>query len=196
MDTKLEVIIVPVSDVDRAKDFYQGLGWRVDADIAGDETFRVVQLTPPGSPASIHVGTGITDAPPGSAHAYLVVTDIATARAELSRLGADVSEVFHREGTKVVPGPAPDRATYGSYASFKDPDGNSWLLQEVTERLPGRVDPESTTYSSTDDLTAALIRAATAHGKHEAQLGHRDEEWPVWYAAYMMHEQVGDRLPT
>jgi catechol 2,3-dioxygenase-like lactoylglutathione lyase family enzyme len=196
MDMKLEVAVLPVSDVERAKHFYKALGWREDADIAVDEKFRVVQLTPPGSPASIHVGIGLTDAAPGSGKSYLVVTDIEAARAELLAQGADVSEVFHREGSTFVPGPDPNRGTYQSYASFRDPDGNTWLLQEITTRFPGRVDPAETAYASTDDLASALRRAAAAHGEHEARTGQADPEWPAWYADYMVHEQAGDGLPT
>ncbi|MBN6051873.1 VOC family protein [Nonomuraea sp. RK-328] len=147
MDMKLEVVVVPVADVDRSKGFYKALGWREDADVAGDDGFRVVQLTPPGSGCSVIFGAKVTSAAPGSAQGlYLVVDDIDAARAELVERGAEVSEVFHdsggvfhRAGTEGrVPGPAPDRQSYGSFASFSDPDGNGWLLQEVTTRLPGR----------------------------------------------------------
>ena len=147
MDMKLEVVVVPVSDVDRAKEFYQGLGWRLDADFATGKDFRVVQLTPPGSQCSIIFGTGITSAAPGSADGLqLVVDDIDAARAELTEHGAEVSEVFHDAGGVFhhagtegrVPGPAPEHQSYGSFASFSDPDGNGWLLQEITTRLPGR----------------------------------------------------------
>lgn len=147
MDMKLEVIVVPVSDVDRAIEFYKGLGWRLDADFVADAGFRIVQLTPPGSPCSIVFGTGLTTAPPGSVQGlHLVVTDIEAARAELAGQGVGVSEifhdargvVFHRAGTDGrVPGPHPERRSYGSFASFSDPDGNGWLLQEITTRLPG-----------------------------------------------------------
>lgn len=197
MDTKLEVIVMPVSDVDRAKSFYQALGWRLDADFTFDAAHRVVQLTPPGSPASIHFGMGLTDASPGSSKAYLVVTDIEAARAELTRLGADVSAAYHRAaGAGDASGPDPKRSSYGSFATFSDPDGNVWLMQEITNRLPGRVDSDATTYASVDDLAAAMRRAEIAHGKHEADLGHRDEEWPSWYAAYMANEQTGADLPS
>ena len=149
MDMKLEVVVVPVSDVDRAKQFYKGLGWREDADFVGDESFRIVQLTPPGSAASIQFGVGLTAAPPGSLRgAYLVVEDIEAARAELAERGAPVSAVFHeaRLGARFLPeqaagraaGPAGDRKTYGSFLSFDDPDGNGWIVQEITTRLPGR----------------------------------------------------------
>jgi catechol 2,3-dioxygenase-like lactoylglutathione lyase family enzyme len=148
MDMRLEIVVLPVSDVDRAKQFYVGLGWRLDADFVVDDDFRVVQLTPPGSPCSIIFGTGVTDAAPGSAGGlYLVVDDIEGARAELVGHGAQVSDVFHdadgvfhHAGTTArVPGPDPERRSYCSFASFSDPDGNGWLLQEVTTRLPGRV---------------------------------------------------------
>ena len=149
MDMKLEVVVVPVSDVDRAKQFYKGLGWREDADFVGDESFRIVQLTPPGSAASIQFGVGLTAAPPGSLRgAYLVVEDVEAARAELAERGAPVSAVFHeaRLGARFLPeqaagraaGPAGDRKTYGSFLSFDDPDGNGWIVQEITTRLPGR----------------------------------------------------------
>jgi catechol 2,3-dioxygenase-like lactoylglutathione lyase family enzyme len=147
VDMKLEVVVLPVADVDRAKDFYKALGWREDADFAAGDDFRVVQLTPPGSPCSIIFGTGITSAAPGSADGLqLTVTDIDEARAELAARGAKMSDVFHDAGgvfhhagtTGRVPGPAPDHTSYGSFASFSDPDGNGWLLQEITARLPGR----------------------------------------------------------
>jgi catechol 2,3-dioxygenase-like lactoylglutathione lyase family enzyme len=198
MDMKLEVVVIPVSDVDRAKDFYTTLGWRLDADFATSEDFRVVQVTPPGSQASVIFGTGVTSATPGSVRdLQLVVTDIEAARAELADAGVDVSEVFHDVGGVFhhagtvgrVPGPAPERSSYGSFASFNDPDGNGWILQEVTNRLPGRTDA-STTYASAEDLTHALERAAAAHGKHEEETGQADPEWPAWYAQYMWDEQA------
>ena len=139
MDMKLEVVAIPVSDVDKAKQFYESLGWRLDADFPLGENYRVVQLTPPGSPCSIHFGVGITPAPPGSAqHLYLVVDDIEAARNELIGHGVDVSGIVHREGSKLVPGVDPNHTSYGSFASFSDPDGNGWQLQEITTRLPGR----------------------------------------------------------
>jgi catechol 2,3-dioxygenase-like lactoylglutathione lyase family enzyme len=147
MDMKLEVVVVPVSDVDKARDFYHALGWRLEADFATGDDFRVVQLTPPGSTCSVILGTGITSAAPGSAQSLqLVVTDIDMARAELASHGAEVSEVFHGTGGVFhhaaaqcrVSGPAPDRQSYGSFVSFSDPDGNGWFVQEVTARLPGR----------------------------------------------------------
>lgn len=198
-DLKLEVVAIPVADVDRAKDFYSGLGWRLDADFPVSDSFRVVQFTPPGSPASIHFGTGITAAAPGSASGlYLVVSDIEAARAQLVRGGAKVSDVFHRAGPgqPAINGRDPDGRSYRSYATFSDPDGNSWLLQEITQRFPGRVDGGSTTYASAGDIAAALRRAAAAHGEHEKQTGQHDENWPDWYAAYMAAEQSGAPLPT
>jgi catechol 2,3-dioxygenase-like lactoylglutathione lyase family enzyme len=205
-DQKLEVVVVPVSDVDRAKEFYAGLGWRLDADFAFDNGFRIVQLTPPGSGTSIQFGTKVTSAAPGSAEGlYLVVSDIAGAREELVERGVAVGEVFHEEtvGARFepgagnrLPGPAPDRGTYGSFATFTDPDGNRWLLQEITTRLPGRVDPAPTAFGSVPELAEALRRAAAAHGEHEQRHGGEyDENWPDWYAAYMVAEQAGTELP-
>jgi catechol 2,3-dioxygenase-like lactoylglutathione lyase family enzyme len=205
MDMKLEVVVIPVSDVDRAEDFYKSLGWRLDADFATDETFRVVQLTPPGSPTSVIFGSHVTDQAPGTAQGLqLVVDDVVAARAELLGLGADVSEVFHdaggvfhHGGTEArVAGPDPERRSYGSFLSFSDPDGNGWILQEVTTRLPGRVDPAATRFSSADDLASALRRAAAAHGEHEKRIGQEDADWPAWYADYLVREQAGTELPS
>ena len=199
VDLKLEVVVIPVSDVDRAKRFYGGLGWRLDAEFAKGDAFRVVQFTPPGSPCSIHFGTGVTAAPPGSAQGlYLVVSDIEAARADLVARGADVSEVFHRAavGEGPLSGPDPARRSYASFATFSDPDGNSWLLQEVTARLPGRVDAHDTTFTSSTELASALRRAAAAHGEHEKRTGQHDEGWPDWYAEYMVQEQAGKPLPS
>ena len=210
VDTKLEVVVIPVSDVDRAKDFYCKLGWRLDAEFADGETFRVLQFTPPGSPASIIFGKGVTRAVPGSAQGlYLIVSDVEAARDELNRRGVEVSDVFHGAsgvyagtdepflfGTHRVSGPDPDRGSYRSYASFKDPDGNGWLFQEVTTRLPGRIDADETRFASVADLAAALRRASVAHGEHEQRSGGEyDQNWPDWYAAYMVAEQNGDPLP-
>jgi catechol 2,3-dioxygenase-like lactoylglutathione lyase family enzyme len=206
VDLKLEVVVIPVSDVDRAKEFYGRLGWRLDADFRFDNGFRVVQFTPPGSGCSIQFGMKITTAAPGSAQSlYLVVSDIAAAREQLVARGAGVSEVFHpgEPGANFQPtasaarlsGPAPDHTSYRSYATFSDPDGNLWLLQEVTTRLPGRVDRAETAYASGDDLASALRRAAAAHGEHEKRIGEHDANWPDWYAAYMVAEQTGEKLP-
>jgi catechol 2,3-dioxygenase-like lactoylglutathione lyase family enzyme len=205
VDMKLEVVVVPVSDVDRAKTFYKALGWREDADYAAGADFRVVQLTPPGSACSIIFGTGITSAAPGSAQGLqLVVTDIEAARAELADSGAEVSDVFHdaggvfhHAGTKGrVAGLAPDEQSYGSFASFSDPDGNNWLVQEVTTRLPGRVTPAPAAYDSAADLAEALRRAAAAHGKHEEEIGQADPDWPDWYAQYMVDERTAQAAAT
>lgn len=205
MDFKLEVVVIPVSDVDRAKAFYTGLGWRLDADVATDENFRVIQVTPPGSPASVIFGKSLTAQEPGTAQGlHLIVSDIAAARDDLKRLGAEPSEVFHDAGGVFhhggtdarVEGPAPERGSYGSFLSFSDPDGNGWLLQEITTRLPGRLDPSVTQFSSSSDLAAALRRAAAAHGEHEARTGRADENWPDWYARYMVAEQAGTELPS
>ena len=203
---KLEVVAIPVSDVERAKRFYAGLGWRLDADFPFDNGFRVVQFTPPGSGCSVQFGSHITSAAPGSARGlYLIVSDIEAARDQLARRGAEVSAVFHAgvpgaqfqsDGTGRVGGRAPGNASYGSFATFSDPDGNTWLLQEITTRLPGRIEAAATSYASTEDLAGAMRRAETAHGEHEKLTGERDEDWPHWYARYMAAEQAGTELPT
>jgi catechol 2,3-dioxygenase-like lactoylglutathione lyase family enzyme len=203
LDMKLEVVVIPVSDVDRAKEFYGRLGWRLDADVATGPDFRIVQFTPPGSGCSIQFGTNVTPAAPGSAQSlYLIVDDIEAARDELVGRGADVSEVFHegaggaRFGTNGrVSGPDPDGSTYRSFATFRDPDGNGWLFQEITNRLPGRIEPGETEYTSASDLASALRRAAAAHGEHEQRTGQADENWPDWYAAFMVAERAGTELP-
>lgn len=205
VDMKLEVVVIPVSDVDRARDFYGSLGWRLDADFRFDNGVRVVQYTPPGSGSSIQFGTRVTPAAPGSAqNLYLVVSDIVAARDQLVSRGVAVSEVFHpgAPGAHLEPGstarlagPSPDHTSYRSYATFTDPDGNSWLLQEVTTRLPGRVNATETAYVSVNDLASALRRAAAAHGEHEKRTGEHDENWPDWYAAYMVAEHAGSTLP-
>jgi catechol 2,3-dioxygenase-like lactoylglutathione lyase family enzyme len=198
IDLKLEVIPIPVADLDRAKAFYEGLGWRLDADFRHNDE-RAIQLTPPGSPCSIHFNPNGT---PGSAKGmFLVVSDIEAARDELIRRGAQVSEIFHFAAGPApfggqVGGLAPDRQSYGSYAAFGDPDGNLWLLQEVTTRFPGRVDSSATTFASAVDLANAMRRASAAHGEHEARTGERDENWPEWYAEYMVAEQSGKELPV
>jgi catechol 2,3-dioxygenase-like lactoylglutathione lyase family enzyme len=207
VELKLEVVVIPVADVDRSKDFYAGVGWRLDADFAFDNGFRVVQFTPPGSPCSLQFGTKMTTAEPGTAQStYLVVSDIEAAHDDLARLGVEVSEVFHPEdpgaqfqldGTSGrASGPAPEHGTYSSFVTFADPDGNTWLVQEITARLPGRIDPSRTAYASVADLVSALRRAEAAHTEHEARIGARDEEWPTWYATYMAAEQAGTELPT
>jgi catechol 2,3-dioxygenase-like lactoylglutathione lyase family enzyme len=199
-DMKLEVVTIPVADVNRAKRFYGDLGWRLDADFVVGDTFRGIQFTPPGSPCSIQFGTGGPSAVPGSARGlYLVVADIQSARAELINRGVDVSELFHRAGPGQPPlsGPDPERRSYFSYATFSDPDGNEWLLQEVTTRFPGRVDANATSFASISDLASAMRRASVAHGEHELRTGgQRDENWPVWYAEYMVAAQAGKELPS
>jgi catechol 2,3-dioxygenase-like lactoylglutathione lyase family enzyme len=203
VDMKFEVVVIPVSDVDRAKEFYGRLGWRLDADFRFDTGFHVVQFTPPGSACSIQFGTKITPASPGSSqNLYLVVSDIEAARTELTARGVTVSEVFHPGTPEAqfqpegrIAGPAPDHATYRSFATFRDPDGNGWLLQEVTTRLPGRIDSSATSFGSASDLASAFRRAEAAHGQHEKRIGQRDENWPDWYAAYMVAEQAGTELP-
>ena len=206
--TKLEVIVIPVADVDRAKEFYGRLGWRLDADFASGEDFRVIQFTPPGSTCSVQFGKNLTSAAPGSAKGYLIVSDIEAVRAELLSRGVEVSEVFHNEGVYAgtdepylfgrvrLSGPDAEHRSYRSFASFKDPDGNGWLSQELTSRLPGRIDSAATTFPSANDLASAMRRAAKAHGEHEARTGgRRDENWPDWYAAYMVAEHAGKELP-
>jgi catechol 2,3-dioxygenase-like lactoylglutathione lyase family enzyme len=207
VDLKFEVVVIPVADADRAKEFYTRLGWRLDADFAFDNGFRVVQLTPPGSGCSVQFGTKISTAAPGSAQGlYLIVSDIEAARGQLAERGTEVSGVFHPGnpgaqfepggGDSRVSGRAPEGQSYNSFATFSDPDGNTWLLQEVTTRLPGRVDPAATAYSSVTDLAAALRQAVAAHGEHEKRIGEADENWPDWYAAYMVAAQAGTELPT
>ena len=209
VDMKFEVVVISVSDVDRAKEFYGRLGWRLDADYATDG-FRVIQFTPPGSGCSVIFGKNVTAAAPGSAQGlYLIVSDIAAARDELLGRGVEVSEVFHGAGDVYVgtdepylfgrlrvSGPDPAHGSYRSFASFKDPDGNGWLFQEITARLPGRVDAD-TTFTSSTELAAALRRAAAAHGEHEKRTGgQHDADWPDWYAEYIVREQAGKELPT
>lgn len=207
---KLEIVVIPVSDVDRAKRFYSALGWRLDADFAAGDDFRVIQFTPPGSGCSIIFGKNVTGAAPGSAQGlYLIVSDIEAARAELLGRGVAVSEVFHGAGDVYAGpdepylfgrtragGPDPERTSYRSFASFRDPDGNGWLFQEITARLPGRVDPNGSTFTSSAELAGALRRAAAAHGEHEKRAGgQHDATWPDWYADYIFREQTGMRLP-
>ena len=205
-DMHLEVQIIPVSDVDRCRQFYERLGWRLDDDVAPLDGLRIVQFTPPGSAASITFGQGLTKAAPGSAEGGLIVSDIVAAHGELAGRGVDVSEIWHGPPFPVEarqPGPDPDRASYGSFCSFSDPDGNLWLVQEVTTRLPGRIAAD-TGYASAADLASALQRAEAAHGEHQQRAGrshllHRSDQdgnWPAWYAAYMVAEQAGTDLPT
>ena len=211
VDMKLEVVVIPVSDVDRAKRFYAGLGWRLDADYPSDDGyFRVIQFTPPGSGCSVIFGKNVTAAAPGSAQGlYLIVSDVEAARQELLVRGVAVGSVFHDAagayagpdepylfGRVRVGGPDPERRSYRSFASFADPDGNGWLFQELTHRAPGRVDVDATIFASSADLAAALRRAEAAHGEHEKRNGgQRDENWPEWYAEYLIREQAGQDLP-
>ena len=195
IDQKIEVTIFPVTDVDRAKAFYMKLGWRLDADFTFP-AFRVVQVTPHGSACSLQFGTNLTAAAAGSGKSYIIVSDIEAARNALLAAGVQVGEFFHLGPKGPEAGLDPLRRTYFSRAEFKDPDGNSWVLQEVTSRLPGRVEPGPTSYASASDLVSALKRAALAHGQHEARIGQRDENWPAWYADYMVREQAGTELPT
>jgi predicted enzyme related to lactoylglutathione lyase len=205
VEAKIEVVVIPVSDVNRAKAFYAQLGWHVDADV-DVHGLQLVQLTPPGSACSIQFGSHLTSAAAGSAQdTYLVVADLEKARQDLLERGVAVSEAFHENAlggrfhepsaADRADGPSPDAKSYGSFASFSDPDGNVWLLQEITTRLPNRVDPQAT-YTSVDDLVAALRRAAAAHGEHEKRIGEADPNWPDWYAAYMLAEATGTELPV
>ncbi|ALL71797.1 glyoxalase (plasmid) [Paraburkholderia caribensis MBA4] len=200
VDMKLEVVVIPVADVDRAKQFYERLGWRLDVDLVKGDEFRVVHFTPPGSHCSVLFGTGVTTEEPGSVQGlHLIVSDVVAARAELVERGVEVSEVFHDVGGVFhhagevgrLSGPHPSRATYGSFASFSDPDGNGWVFQEVTARLPGRVEAGDTRFGSAKELAGALRRAAAAHGEHEKQTGQHDENWPDWYAEFIVREQGG-----
>jgi catechol 2,3-dioxygenase-like lactoylglutathione lyase family enzyme len=197
VEMKLEAVVIPVSDVDRAKQFYEKLGWRLDLDFEKDG-FRGVQFTPPGSACSVHFGVGVSSAVPGSAQGlYLVVSDIETARDRLMTRGMEVSEVFHRAlGEEPGSGLHPQRRSYASFATFRDPDGNTWLLQEVTARLPGRIDKRSTITMSSSELAAALRRAESAHGAHEQRTGRRHADWTPWYADYIVAEQTGESGTT
>ena len=198
IDMKLEVQLMPVSDVDRAKEFYTKLGWRLDVDIVAGNDFRIVQFTPPGSASSVSFGKGLTTAAPGSIRGGLIVSDIEAAHQDLVARGINASEVFH--GSPFNPagrisGPDPERRSYESYVSFEDPDGNMWIVQEVTARAPGRIDPSATTFGSAKDLASAMRRAAAAHGEHEKRIGTADPNWPDWYAKYIAAEQAGTELP-
>jgi len=209
IDMKFEIVVIPVSDVDRAKEFYATLGWRLDAEFDDGNGYRVIQFTPPGSGCSVIFGNNVTAAAPGSAQGlYLIVSDVEEARENLLRRGVAVSEVFHgADDTHVGPdepylfgrirvsGPDPQHRSYRSFASFSDPDGNGWLFQELTARLPGRIDATATSFASTNDRASAFRRAEAAHGEHEKRTGQRDENWPEWYAAYMAAEQSGKELP-
>jgi catechol 2,3-dioxygenase-like lactoylglutathione lyase family enzyme len=209
-DWKLEVVVIPVSNVDRAKAFYARLGWRLDADFTSGNDWRVIQFTPPGSACSVIFGTNVTAAAPGSVRGlYLIVSDLEAARRDLLDRGVEVSAPFHGAGDVHVgpdepylfgsvrlSGADPNRGSYSSFASFSDPDGNGWLFQEVTTRLPGRVAGRATTFASQTELAAALRRAAAAHGEHERRTGGHDESWAEWYADYVVREQAGQPLPS
>lgn len=210
VDMKLEIVVIPVSDVDRAKEFYERLGWRLDADFDSGDDFRVIQFTPPGSGCSVIFGRNVTAAAPGSVQGlYLIVSDIEAARGELIGRGIEISEVFHDAagvyagtdqpylfGRLRVSGQDPEHRSYRSFASFSDPDGNGWLFQEITTRLPGRIDSTTTSFASANDLASAFRRAEAAHGEHEKRAGgQRDANWPEWYAEYMIREQSGEELP-
>jgi catechol 2,3-dioxygenase-like lactoylglutathione lyase family enzyme len=206
---KFEIVVIPVSDVDRAKEFYAKLGWRLDADFAAGADYRVIQFTPPGSGCSVIFGKNVTPAAPGSAQGlYLIVSDIQAARKALLDRGVQISEVFHNGGVYAgtdeaylsgrvrASGPDPEHRSYRSFASFSDPDGNGWLFQEITTRLPGRIDSATTTFASANDLAGAMRRAEAAHGAHEKRIGKADPDWPDWYASYMVAEQAGTELPN
>jgi catechol 2,3-dioxygenase-like lactoylglutathione lyase family enzyme len=210
VDQKLEVVVIPVSDVDRAKAFYARLGWRLDADFAAGDDWRVIQFTPPGSACSVIFGRNVTAAAPGSVRGlYLIVSDLEAARKDLLDRGIEVSAPFHGAGdvhagtdepylfgNVRVNGADPKRGSYSSFASFSDPDGNGWLFQEITTRLPGRIAGDGTTFASQTELAAAVRRAAAAHGEHEKRTGGHDENWADWYADYIVREQAGQPLPS
>jgi catechol 2,3-dioxygenase-like lactoylglutathione lyase family enzyme len=209
VDMKFEIVVIPVSDVDRAKEFYAKLGWRLDADYDDGKGFRVIQFTPPGSGCSVIFGKNVTPAAPGSTQGlYLIVSELEAARKDLLDRGVEISEVFHNEGVYAgtdetylfgsvrVNGPDPEHRSYRSFASFKDPDGNGWLFQEITTRLPGRIDPAAMTFASASDLADAMRRASVAHGEYEKRIGAADLNWPDWYAKYMVAEQAGKELPN
>jgi catechol 2,3-dioxygenase-like lactoylglutathione lyase family enzyme len=190
-DQKLEVMVIPVGDVDRARDFYVRLGWRLDATPPW-----VVQLTPPGSSCSLQFGEKLSSAAPGSAKGYLIVSDLVETRKELVAKGIEVGELYHLTPDGPVDGPDPERRSYNTWMQFGDPDGNVWVMQEITSRLPGRLEPGETSYADAGDLASALRRAAAAHGEHEKRTGEADPNWPDWYAEYMVAERGGAELPT
>ena len=210
VDLKLEVVVIPVSDVDRAKAFYARLGWRLDADFASGDEWRVIQFTPPGSACSVIFGKNVTPAAPGSTRGlYLIVSDLEAARQDLLARGVEVSEPFHGGGdvhagpdepylfgSVRVSGADPKRGSYSSFASFSDPDGNGWLFQEITTRLPGRIAGDGAAFASQVELASALRRASVAHGEHEKRIGGHDENWADWYADYIVREQAGQPLPA
>ncbi len=193
VDMKLEVVVIPVSDVERAAKFYASLGWRQDVTPPGSGVF---QFTPPGSGCSVQWGAGRTTAAPGSAQGlWLIVSDLQAALDKLAAAGVEVDEVFHIGAKGKESGLDPQRGTYRSFASFRDPDGNHWLFQEITNRLPGRLDPGATTFANAPDLASAMRRAEAAHGEHERRTGQRDANWSDWYAEYMVAEQSGAKRP-
>lgn len=191
MDMKLEVDFIPVTDVDRATEFYERLGWRKDATPPG-----IVQFTPPGSWCSVQFGNNLTSAAPGSGKGYLIVDDIQAAKDKLTAADIPISDVFHIGPNGKESGLDPDRGSYMSFIAFNDPDGNNWIFQEITTRLPGRIQAEETTFSSASDLADAMRRASRAHGEHEKRTGQADANWPDWYASYMVAEESGAPLPT
>ena len=193
VDMKLEVVVIPVSDGVRAAKFYASLGWRQDITPPGSGIF---QFTPPGSGCSVQWGVGRTTAAPGSAQGlWLIVSDIKAALDKLAAAGVKADEVYHFGAGGKADGPDPEQNSYRSFASFRDPDGNRWLFQEITTRLPGRIDSGLTSYGSASDLASAMRRAENAHGEHEKRTGQRDAAWADWYAAYMAAEQSGGMLP-
>jgi catechol 2,3-dioxygenase-like lactoylglutathione lyase family enzyme len=191
VDMKLEVDIIPVSDVDRATQFYESLGWRKDVTPPG-----VVQFTPPGSWCSVQFGANLTSAAPGSAKGYLIVDDIEAARDKLNSASIPVSDVYHIGQNGKESGVDPDHNSYRSFIAFSDPDGNNWVFQEITTRLPGRILADETTFSSASDLADAMRRASVAHGEHENRIGEADANRPDWYAMYMVAEETGKPLPA
>ena len=194
VDMKLEVVVIPVSDTERAQKFYSSLGWRQDVTPPGSGVF---QFTPPGSGCSVQFGAGRTSAAPGSAQGlWLIVSDIQAALDKLAAAGVQADEVFHIGANGKASGLDPERSSYRSFASFRDPDGNHWLFQEITTRLPGRIDAAATSFGSASDLASAMRRAEKAHGEHEKRTGQRDANWADWYAAYMVAEQSGKELPS
>jgi predicted enzyme related to lactoylglutathione lyase len=204
-DMRFEIVVIPVSDVERAKRFYAALGWRLDIDFAASKQYRVIQFTPPGSACSIIFGIGITPAAPGSAQGlYIIVSDIEAARADMIDRGVKVSEPFydtggifhHLNGEGVVAGLQPQRRSYGTYASFTDPDGNGWFLQEVTARLPGHELTSDVEFAASAELARALRRAAAAHDKRKRRTGDKDSNWADWYADFISAEQAGKPLPS
>jgi len=194
VDTKLEVVVIPVSDTERAQKFYSSLGWRQDVTPPGSGVF---QFTPPGSGCSVQFGANRTSAAPGSAQGlWLIVSDIQVALDKLAAAGVQADEIFHIGAGGKASGLDPERGSYRSFASFRDPDCNHWLFQEITTRLPGRIDAAATSFGSASDLASAMRRAEKAHGEHEKRTGQRDANWADWYATYMVAEQSGKELPS